>query len=95
MRFLLLFASVFLVGCVTIKPGNVVDKVDRNNCAVRAVHIDAEAQAMGYASGRIDGTQVTIMNMDACPELTLSLPAPRDSSKTINIYIPGAAKNEE
>jgi len=89
MRPLILIFALALSGCVTIKPGNVVDPVDPQNCAVRAVHIDADASALGYATGRIDGTQVTFMNLKACPGLQLALPSPRDSSKMIGIMVPG------
>ena len=89
MKALILICTLALSGCVTIKPGNVVDPVDPQNCAVRAVHIDADASALGYATGRIDGTQVTFMNLIACPGLQLALPSPRDSSKMIGIIVPG------
>ncbi len=79
---------LLLSGCISIKPGNVVEKVDKNNCAVRAVHIDAEASVLGYTSGRIDGTQITFMNIKACPGMQLTVPSPRDSSKTIDIVVP-------
>ena len=85
----LILICLTLTSCVTIKPGNVVDPVDPQNCAVRAVHIDADANALGYATGRIDGTQVTFMNLKACPGLQLALPSPRDSSKMIGIIVPG------
>ena len=90
MRIIMLSLVILLPGCTALQvnPGNVVDPVDPNNCAVRAVHIDAEANALGYASGRIDGTQVTFMNMKACPGLQLALPSPRDSSKVIGIVVP-------
>jgi len=90
---LLSVGVLFISGCAAIKPGNVVDPVDPLNCAVRAVHIQADASALGYAKGQMDGTQVTVMNIKACPGLELTLPAPRDSSKTIDIKIPGAAND--
>ncbi len=85
---------VFLTGCATINPGNVVDAVDKNNCAVRAVHLEGQASALSYVDVQADGTQVTVLNMKACPGLELSLPSPRDSSKTIDIKIPGGIPNE-
>ena len=88
LKCLSLALTIFALSGCNIKPGNVVDSVDPANCAVRAVHIDAEASLLGYTSGRIDGTQVTFMNMKACPGLNLALPSPRDSSKIIGVTVP-------
>ncbi len=89
MRRILTVGVVLLSGCATINPGNVVDAVDPNNCAVRAVHLEGQANALSYMDIQADGTQVTVLNMKACPGLELSLPSPRDSSKTIDVKIPG------
>ena len=85
---LLILSVITLTGCPWIKPGNVVDPVDPNNCAVRAVHIEGNASALGVGNARMDGTQVSFMNMKACPGLQLTLPSPRDSSRVIGIVVP-------
>ena len=92
-RSLLLSVSLLLAGCganSAIKTGNVVEPVDPNNCAIRVMHLEIDASALGNFSGRADGTQLTFMNVAACPGMNIELPAPRDSSKTIEIKIPGA-----
>ncbi len=79
-RTTLLFV-LFISGCVT--------PLDVNNCTVRAVHIEGDVSVIGIAESEYDGTQVTVINMAACPGLDLVMPAPRDSSKNITVNVPG------
>jgi len=88
-RLLFTGAVLTLYGCTAINPGTVTTAVDKNNCAVRYVAIQADASAMNYAEVNARGYQLTLLNPALCAGMEVKFPMPNDSSKTIDIKVPG------
>ncbi len=82
-RITLLFVLV-ISGCVAP-----LETIGPDTCVVRGVYIEGDVGILGATSYEYEGTQVSIINFKACPGVNIKMPAPRDSSKTIDVTSPG------